>query len=470
MKNLINYKLNILEILLILSPIIDIATSISERILNIDISIGIIVRALFLAFMLLYVFFKSNYKYKKISIIYLFAVFIYSAIYITNIYINKGIENVIFETKELIKSFFFPICIVGILNYIETKEYKLNPKILFAVAIEYITLLFIPILFNIGFESYAEDKIGSIGWFFSGNEISAIFAILFVFILLSYDYIQNKILYMGIVLYSLYTIMQIGTKIPAIAGIICILGFVIIKSTQYILSKKKLDVKIVSTYIIAISMFIITFVTSPVATNFDIYKNYLISTREEDTVQVSAETVEDEKNSIVLENTINQNGFVAENIEDITEVEEESKLTNSEIATIIHSGRLETLNKIMQKFKVSNILDKLIGLGKLDIKDNTQNLSEIDYCDILTNFGYLGFIIYFMPIIAIIVLILKKLKVSVIRKIIEDDTLCAYAISLSIGFFLCAIAGHTFVAPAVSTFIAVILAQFFRVFNERNNL
>lgn len=58
-------KLNILEIILILGPVIDVLTSLSQRKLELNISIGLIVRAFFIFFMVMYVFFRSTYKYKK---------------------------------------------------------------------------------------------------------------------------------------------------------------------------------------------------------------------------------------------------------------------------------------------------------------------------------------------------------------------------------------------------------------------
>ena len=64
-------KINILEIVLILSPIIDILTSMSQRILRVDISLGLIIRSFLLLFMISYTVLKSKYKHKKISIIYL---------------------------------------------------------------------------------------------------------------------------------------------------------------------------------------------------------------------------------------------------------------------------------------------------------------------------------------------------------------------------------------------------------------
>lgn len=472
MEKLLKRKFNVLEIVLIFGPIIDILTSVIQRSFSIDLSIGLIVRGLLLAFLTLYTLFISKYKNKKTSIIYLVCVGVYFVIFIVNTYINKGIDNLFFEVKELIKAFYFPICIVTILNYIETKNYSISPKLIFFIIMEYITLLFIPAVFNIGFESYAQDKIGTIGWYFSGNEISAIFAILFVFVIFSYNFIKNKALYIGVVLYSLFTIMQIGTKIPAIAAVVVILAFIIAKFVQVIVNKNKIDKKLVLSSCSMIVIFAIVFATSPILKNHDIYKNYLISTREE-AVLVSTEPTQ-EKN-IEMANTQEQtkeNIQVQEPIEETIELQEntnkeETALTSEELATIIHSGRMETQSKINEKFKDTSIIDKIIGMGKLDTKDNSQNLCEIDYLDIFYNFGILGFLLYFAPIIFVIISILKRFS---LKEILLNDNMLSFGISLVISFLLCAIAGHTFVAPAVSIFVAVTLLQMNTELKERKNI
>ena len=220
-------------------------------------------------------------------------------------------------------------------------------------------------------------------------------------------------------------------------------------------------------------------VFSPIYENFDIYKKYLISTRS-DTIPVIEENIEVKKeNNLnpsekIEESNIEQNEVIGENtkaieentIEDeaiiknnnsIQENTNEENLTGDELATIIHSGRINEKNRIKRIFTNSSIVNKILGLGKINVKDNSYNLSEIDYYDILFNFGYLGFLIYFIPVIVLCYFILKRIHLVKIKKIIKEDKICSYIISILIAFSMCAISGHTLVAPAVSIFIAIIL-------------
>lgn len=458
MHKLTRKKLNILEIILLLSPIIDILTSFSERNLHIDISIGLIVRAFYIFFMVMYVFFRSTYKYRKQSIIYLMIILLYIMLFTINIYIYKGMQNVLLEIKELIKAFYFPICIITIINYIKTINYKLNIRILFYVILGYITLLFIPHILDMGYESYAEDKIGTIGWFFSANEISSIFGILIVFVIFSYNYIKNKFIYLTLVTYCIYNILQIGTKVPAIAICICILSFILINFIRYIISRNKDKIVVMIFAICTLVIFIVIFMLSPVYKNLKIYRDYLISSRESQYNNIQnelpssniditnkQENVNDEKNNIKIEpNNRNEN-------------QDDKVLTNQEIATIIHSGRAQTKEEIQAQFSNSPYKFKMLGLGRVNLEENSYYLIEIDYYDIFFNFGYFGFIIYFIPILVALGVILKKVNLNYIKLIIYDDRKCCYIIGCINALFLGAISGHTLVSPAVSIYVAIMI-------------
>ena len=486
MKKILNKRLNIIEIILLLSPIIDILTSISQRTFNLDISLGLITRSFLLFFMSIFMLVKSSYKYKRITIIYFGLILVYFAIFIVSTYLTKGYGYIISETKELIKAFYFPICIIAILNYLETKENKIDEKVLFIVLLEYILLLFIPSILNIGYESYAEDKIGTIGWFYSANEISAIYSILIVLVIYSYKYIKNIAVYLAVIVCSFYTILQIGTKLPAATAAISIVGYTLLKFIQYVITKERKHLKPMCTGIVACVIFVFIFINSPVLKNFDIYKNYLIKTRETQLVEAKPveENIQISENDNVLDNeTETKLSSVEKNAEEIKEEASEQKLpgdyqdkiaqdvedetlTEDEIATIIHSGRAETKEKVQKSFKDLSISKRLIGLGQKNSEDNSYYLIEIDYYDILFNYGYIGFAIYFIPIIVMILYICKSAfskGIKGIKQIICDDYKCCFIIVIINGL-LCAVAGHTFVAPAVSIYISIALIQLYKEF------
>ena len=79
-----------LYLFLLLLPIIDVLTSITEK-LNLNIpSLGIIIKSIFLGIMILYLIISSTSKYKKMSLYYLMAIFLYMVLF----FITKIIYSV----------------------------------------------------------------------------------------------------------------------------------------------------------------------------------------------------------------------------------------------------------------------------------------------------------------------------------------------------------------------------------------
>ena len=78
----------------------------------------------------------------------------------------------------------------------------------------YLALIFIPLLFHIGFKSYEVTKVGTLGFFSSANEIGGIISILTP-ILIYYLY-EKKNLLLTIIISAIYliVILSIGTKTP----------------------------------------------------------------------------------------------------------------------------------------------------------------------------------------------------------------------------------------------------------------
>src|SRR5574344_2108397 len=98
----------ILLIFLYLQPIIDLSTSLVINYLKISISIGFILRLLFLFFLLyFYLFIKKNLsKSKKI---YLLTIILFIIGVTTMIICLKDISAVSYELQNILKIFYFPL-------------------------------------------------------------------------------------------------------------------------------------------------------------------------------------------------------------------------------------------------------------------------------------------------------------------------------------------------------------------------
>ena len=120
---------NIFYIFLLIQPILDLLTSLMTRFVGLSITIGMIVRGLFLFGMIVYLLFINKSVHKKKSIIYLGILCIFSVIYLIT---KNGIFNLGFlktEITYLFKYMYFPIvalCLINAFDELQLKKEKIS--------------------------------------------------------------------------------------------------------------------------------------------------------------------------------------------------------------------------------------------------------------------------------------------------------------------------------------------------------
>ena len=109
MKDFIKRNLSIyISIMILLNPIIDLFTGINRHLLNVNLSIGIIIRILFLISIVLISVFI--YDKKKLLLPYLILL-IFSILFVVDIYIFN--RSILFESiQSATKIFFFPVLLL----------------------------------------------------------------------------------------------------------------------------------------------------------------------------------------------------------------------------------------------------------------------------------------------------------------------------------------------------------------------
>ena len=114
MNNFIKKNINkIITIFLLLGPILDLLTGICLHYFKINLTIGIIIRVLFLLFICIITLF--TFKKKKILIPYLI-IGIYFIFYIIGTFLYKD-KSIFFEIQSLVKVFYFPIMLISIYSF-----------------------------------------------------------------------------------------------------------------------------------------------------------------------------------------------------------------------------------------------------------------------------------------------------------------------------------------------------------------
>lgn len=413
-KFLEKYINKIIIIFLFLGPLFDLITSISINVFKFSFNFIIIFKILFMMLLVYYLFFVSKSRCKKKNIVYLVLLGIYSFISLSiNIY-YKDMSILMYELQNLIRIIYFPACLVCLFNIYEEKKFEINYKTFGKILIIYLILIFIPLITNTSFDSYAYSKVGSIGWFNSANEIGGILSILYPFLLMYTFSFKNKILNIIMILITFYIYFSLGSKVPVLALLIIyslyILRYVIklFKDKCY----KKISIILVSCLLAIIGCIMIIPKTS-------FYKNIVIHL-------------------------------------EFLEVDEISDLMNIEkIDHFVFSSRIKFMKETMNNYNNSNILEKLFGIGYIEnygTDDVNIKTIEMDYYDILFRNGIVGFILILLPLVMILINILKKIK--------YNDLTFNLIISIILILLLSLFSGHILVSPSVSIYVIMILLYF----------
>lgn len=351
----------IIGVFLIISPFLDLFTSIGIK-YNIDqLTIGIIIRGLFMLLMIYYsIFLKDN---KKQTIIFLSVIFTYIALFLTKTILTNG--NITYETTVIFKTFYFIILSITFINL----EKPIDSKYYIACFTTYLLLVFIPNILNIGFNSYEIAKVGQVGWFNSANEISTILSILTPILIAYLMTKKNKILSVLYLIIIPITFFSIGTKVPILSlAIIC--GFYFLYSLYKLIRKK--DTKKI-TFILT-GLFIIIISTAILLPKTSFYKN----------IKIHLEYLE---------------------VDNIVEIFTDTEL----IDHFLLGSRLKLLSQNIKTYKESSTIEILLGIGA------EHRQSEMDFFDIFINYGIIGFAL--IATILIILIIKQKPKYTINTKL-----------------------------------------------------
>ena len=404
-------------IFLYLQPLLDVSAGILMH-FGYSITISSIIRLLFMFMSILYLVFKI--KNKKINT-YLFILLTYFILYIVTVLIYKGVPALTYELKNLITTYYFVIELITLVSLYKNNTFKI--KHLFTIYIIYLLLVFIPNIFNIGFNSYWHSKDGSSGWFSSANVIGSILSILLPILIINIKKINMKLIILLQI--NLYVIFSIGTKVPVLAFLLII--FINIIYYLIYLFKKK-EYKILSIISIPIIILITSMVVVIPKTTF--YKNIVIHIN-------------------FLEKKDNGN---------IT--------MNHYINHFIFSQRLTFEEKTRKAYNKASTVEKLIGIGYIEnyATDNVRlKTIEMDYFDIFYRHGIFGFILFFTPLIYVTKHIISNFKYKHKEKL---NIILVLVLIFSLALFQ----GHIFMTPNISIFVAFIMSLIYNNYEFKTSL
>ncbi|HDR3650599.1 O-antigen ligase family protein [Bacillus cereus group sp. Bce001] len=446
LKQTDNYFPHFLLLFIVFQPILDLLTSFSIYVLHMSATVGIVVRFAFMLLALGYLLLHHKQQGAKKYILYLCLFGIVLAIGLVNNLMVKSPVSFGEEVKFIMKSVYPIVLLFGYiiaLKELKNNEYafhKIITYFLYATLILSISII-TAMATGTDFPSYPNSKIGSRGWFFAGNDLSSIFAIMFPIVVLYSVHKTtsfSKVYYWIPTVLAMYASIMIGTKV-GYGAIVITLGIALFfLFIEYMMHRKKEGkgfTYLVNTVVAAVVLGGLLVLTpqTPIAKNMSIHLQ-----------------IYEYKKSVQEEKDRKEGKVVKE------EEHKQGELTDSEMKSLIYSDRDKFLKVYKQYYKEAPLSQKLFGMGYAGNYTTKMKLVEMDFHDLFFAFGIIGFLMYVLPLLYFGIKIFIRLitnfkKLFSVKHMLLASTL---VLSLGIGFM----SGHVLTAPAVSIFFTVILA------------
>ena len=148
-------KRRLLEIFLLTLPLLDLLTSLNNRMVENFLSVGMIIKGLAIIIAYIYVFFLSASKFKKVSILYYSGIIIYIVGYFLFKSDLLNLNFLVSELKYILKFIYFPVLTFALLNIFDESGFEKDKldKIMLWNLIFYILIIIIPTILDINFKS-----------------------------------------------------------------------------------------------------------------------------------------------------------------------------------------------------------------------------------------------------------------------------------------------------------------------------
>lgn len=243
-------------------------------------------------------------------------------------------------------------------------------------------------------------NIGYIGFFYSGNELSAIMLIVFFF-LAYYTWDKNKLIkYLLLAFVCLFLSMLKSTK-TTILGTLLVFSFLPLTQYAFLLNKKFIRLLLGGIILAPFVLFIVYY-------------------------------------GIVSSSLLDRIIFFWYKLD---------------LVTLFFSSRNLYAVENYEYFHDFPLFFKFFGCGETFIRNSTGRLSEIDFVDILTNYGFLGLLIVFFFLVSIFSKLRKAVKNN------PNDNFRRFGVFYFIIIIILSnTAGHIFVSGLVPFYLAITLS------------
>lgn len=408
---------------ILLQPVIDLLTSGSLLLLDWKFSFGTIIRSLFLGIMVLYLLYEGSKKIKIYSLI-LFTAF--GVNLIVN-FIYKNEFSFFVEIQYMIRYIYTLMALltyITVINRNREKDIKsIISKYLYYYLIIIILVFVAAHLSDTVINSYSHHRRGHSGWFFAANDIGNTLGMLLpVSIAYAYRVYASKgsIFYFITPIAALYPLLILGTKGGYFAAVLGLGGAVTALGYDAFITRRKQAVK---------PLLLLSAV-------------------------------------MVFSIAIYPKTYVSYNINYVVEVKTNEGNTIDETKEfVVSGGRENVIEETKEMSMKSDILQKVFGMGfkgnyaDFYEKGSFINPIEKDFHELYYYYGGVGFFIYILPILYLLVFSVGKLILNY-RKMSPDHLL--YLTSIGIGLGVANFAGHVLSAPSVGYVLMLVMAVLYK--------
>lgn len=426
-------------VFLLLQPVLDVLTNLLMNTFGINLSLGIIVRTLVMLGFMLFVFKEVFTNKDRPLLFHMCAVmFIVGMQFIATVLFKEGASfgsEVTFVVKTI-----YPVVLMFALFYlIRSKEdMQRFSNVVMINGIVISAFILVPTWLNFSFDSYDHGLKGSLGFYSSGNEVSAILMFTYFFAVYTLFFRKKVLLPLIAVFLITWSSFYVGTKVA--------IGAILVIAVLFTLAVFLFRIKDVKKWHAL-------FLAVPFAFSLLFFNGIPAAQNSEMAEQQQADRNQKYETPELY--------YEADDVARIEEVVRLREKVNPIITKIVSSRDIYAI-ETYEDYERAHVMRKLFGLGYAgDYYDDVDvKIIEMDLIDYIFSYGIVG-TVYFIMVALLFLITLTKAVFSTSGATRGKVLYATFAFLLAMA--VSTLAGHIWFAPAVSIYLALMVIFLYRV-------
>lgn len=451
-----------LAVYILCQPLLDVLTGLAVQ-AGIPVTVGIVVRSLFMGLAFLYAVLISDFPGKKRWMIFTGALIAYLALFMAYMFSLGGLSLCVENLKDVVKTFFAPFVLFFFWAVYRQFGTLVTVRAIAWAGGLYASIIPISYVTSTSFLSYANSGYGVGGWFYAANEVGCILAITVPFTILHclrvLPAVTRQTWWKGaLAVWALLAVAIsanfLGTKIIfGFTTLYCAAAFL---WTLWAFRRdpgRARKIQAIAMGAMLLVTLVIFLINSPLMRYLREVYFPLLDNEPEITIASWNEELRNACRGTWLYEFIESN-------EPMQRIDQ------------ILSRRFISASPAVQVYTDGGILAKLLGIGYANVASYSRDVHymiEMDPLSILIRHGILGFALYYVPYLAFIIWSIVQFFKRPAQRLGSLGFCTALYCTLA-GCAISALAGHVLVAPAVATFMIIVGMQLWDQIETQNRL